>query len=120
MPYSGIICQLVVWAKIVVMEPENGKYNHYLELFRPMTKECQVTTDNKDKNKVPVGGFHVGVSASQWDVRLGEEGEFIKIRLDADCFRAFGVDEAATEKMNQWISYRSWLCDATKIEVLGK
>jgi hypothetical protein len=49
---------------------------------------------------------------------LGNEGDVVRIMMDAECAAGFGIDEGMSDKLNLWISYRSWICDAIELKVL--
>lgn len=61
---------------------------------------------------------------SQYDISYNslkplpfEQGESFRATIPVDCEYDYAVDEAATEKWNQWITYRAYICNAKEIQL---
>jgi len=104
---TGLICGLTMLVQVQAVDMDyDGTYNHLLVAERIQRKECP---DSKH-----VVDWHVKISHSG-EKKLAKEGEYITINADAECFSAHGVDESFK---NFWVTYRVWLCNATRVERL--
>lgn len=88
---------LVLWLTVSVSDREdNGIYNYLLE-----NNKYAISYSDKIPLKL-------------------KEGESFKGRIEAECELDYAVDEIMSDKLNQWISYRAWLCTANKVEILNE
>jgi hypothetical protein len=87
---------LVIYARIVVMEPDSGVFNHLLQLKMPNHQDYLVS--------------YTGPAP------LGLEGHEVRLHLeDLSCKETIGCVEHPTIGP---IGYRAWICDAEKATLL--
>ena len=97
---KSLICGLVLTVLVEAKDQENdGTFNHLLVIQRPIHHTC-------DKNSEISGIVKISYSAQQ---PLANEGEYVRIKVDANCFDGYGFDTNGDK-------YKIWLCDATKLE----
>jgi hypothetical protein len=104
---TGLICGLIMLVRVEALgQEDDGEYNHLLVPHRTPAKTCT------NSDTLVRGVVKISHSAKE---KLANEGEYIKIRVDAECFAGFGIDESFR---NFWAKYRVWLCDSTQLEKL--
>jgi len=109
----SLICGAVIFAAIEVKDIENdGTHNHLLRAEIVPAKPCPNQKIIVETNHNPI---YISYSAP---IALGKEGDYVTVKIDAECTAGFGVDEGMSDKLNQWITYRSWICTATKLETM--
>ena len=87
---------LVIYARIVVMEPDDGAFNHLLQLRMANGQDYLVS--------------YTGPKS------LGLEGREVRLDLqDVSCKEVIGCEEHPTLGP---IGYRAWICDAEKATLL--
>lgn len=87
---------LVIYARILVMEPDDGAFNHLLQLKMANHQDYLVS--------------YTGT------LPLGLEGREVKVLLqDVSCKEVIGCEEHPTIGP---IEYRSWICDAENATLL--
>lgn len=109
----GSICGSALTLQVEVKERDtNNLWNHLL-----MVKSLQPTLCGGEDgtSKLAVSG-QVHLSWSQVEKPLPrEEGQYIRVRVWAECQAGFGIDESIK---THWASYRVWTCNVDKLEVL--
>jgi hypothetical protein len=87
---------LVIYARIIVMEPDDGAFNHLLQLKMVNRQDYLVSYTGP--------------------IALGQEGREVRLRLqDVSCKEVIGCEEHPTIGP---IGYRAWICDAEKATLL--
>jgi hypothetical protein len=110
---ESLICGAIIFAAIEVKDIENdGTHTHLLRAEIVPGKPCPNQKIIVETHQNPI---YISYNAP---IALGKEGEYVSVKIDAECSVAFGVDEKMSDKLNQWISYRSWICTATKLETI--
>ena len=108
-----LICGVMLNVIVDTKDVENdGTHTHLLRANYVPAKHCP-------NQKQVVAANHNDVFISYTSpVSLGEEGTKLTIVLDAEFSSGFGVDEKMSDLTNSWVTYRSWICTATKIRVV--
>jgi hypothetical protein len=44
-----------------------------------------------------------------------KEGDHVYAKVDGNCSKAFGVDEALSDKLGAWVSFQSFICAADSV-----
>lgn len=110
---KSLICGVVINVVIDTKDVENdGLHTHLLRAKYVPASQCP-----GQKEVIQSHGNDIFISYNSMSP-LGKEGDFLTIRMDAECSVGFGVDEGMSDKLNRWITYRSWICDAIQLEVL--
>lgn len=118
MPGPSEICGIVLSLLVEVKEQDyNNTWNHLL-LSKPTPVIHCGGEDGKTKLAV-TGEVHISWSQVPEPLPF-KEGEHFRARVTAECNAGRGVDEAASDRFNRWVSYRVWICTASKVEVLDE
>lgn len=80
-----------------------------------------VTTDREDDGQYNYllsakNGAEYAISYSSPKFLPFKEGESFSGHVEADCEQDYSVDETASDRLNQWITYRSYICNATELD----
>ena len=103
---ESLLCGLILTLQVEAHGVEDdGTHNHLLVTNRAPRHVCENNPPIERVVKISYSG----------PKQLAKEGEYITIKVDAECFSGYGVDESFK---NFWVTYRVWLCDATSIKVL--
>lgn len=113
MAFNVLICAAVINVVIDTKDVEkDGIHTHLLRASYVAPNQCP-----GQKEIVQANNHDIFISYNSMNP-LGKEGDVLKVMLDAECEAGFGVDEGMSDKMNLWISYRSWICNALELKVL--
>lgn len=110
---TAFICGLVLNVTIDTKDVENdGIHTHLLKASQVRKSDCP-----KGKLILVTLANPTFISYNSYKP-LGKEGQQLVVKLSAECTKGYNVDEATSDRMGQWVSYVTWTCDATDLEVV--
>lgn len=110
---QALICGVVITAVIDIKDVEDdGAHTHLLRADYVPAKTCSGSTATVASNYNPI---YISYTAP---VALGRQGQRVDLLLSAECYGTYGVDEETSSRTNTWITFTSWVCNATDVRVL--